>query len=152
MPTLRQWLNLPRAEKRLFLAAGWWVVIFRVALWTLPLRTVLRLAQRSAHSRNRQPREDDIVCATRAVRRAARFVPRATCLTQSLSMHTLLGRRGITTQLRIGVTKAPTGRLLAHAWLEKDGATVVTTEDLSSYLAFPPIHLHSTDGAASLQK
>ena len=152
MRTLRQWLDLPRAEKRLFLAAAWWVVIFRLALWTLPLRTVLRLAQRSSRSRNRQPGEDDIVCVPRAVRRAARFVPRATCLTQSLSMHTLLGRRGIPTELRIGVTKAPTGGLLAHAWLEKDGATVVSTEDPGRYLAFPPIHLAPTDGITSLQK
>ena len=152
MSILRKWLDLPRAEKRLFFAAAWWVVIFRLALWTLPLRIVLRLGQRSARSRNRQAREDDIVCVPRAVLRAARFVPRATCLTQSLSMHTLLGRRGITTQLRFGVAKAPTGQLLAHAWLEKDGAKVVPTEDLGNYLAFPPVQLRPTDDMATWRK
>jgi Transglutaminase-like superfamily len=152
MPILRKWIDLPRAEKRLFFAAAWWVVIFRLALWTLPLRIVMRLGERSARSRNRRPREDDIVCVPRAVLRAARFVPRATCLTQSLSMHTLLGRRGITTQLRFGVTKSPSGQLLAHAWLEKDGAKVVPTEDLGDYLAFPAIQLRPTDSVATLQK
>jgi Transglutaminase-like superfamily len=151
VPTLRQWLDLPRADKRLFLAAAWWVVIFRLALWTVPTRVVLRLAQRSARARNRLQGADDIAGVPRAVRRAARFVPQATCLTQSLSMHTLFGRRGIVTQLRIGVTKGPTGQLLAHAWLERNGETVAPSEDLEPYLRFPPIHLLSNDNSAGVR-
>ncbi len=64
MPTLRQWLALPRLDKQLFLAAAWWVVTFRMALWLLPLRIVWRLApqcpsalsgSRPRRNRSRQP-------------------------------------------------------------------------------------------------
>jgi hypothetical protein len=145
MPILRQWLDLPRADKRLFLAAGCWVVTFRVALWTLPLRFVWELARRGARPRKHRAGADEVLRVNRAISRAARLVPQATCLTQALTMHTLLGRRGIVTQLRIGVTKEPNGRLLAHAWLERDGATLMTTENLDNYRPFPPIPLIPED-------
>ncbi len=145
MPTLQQWLDLPRIDKRRFLAAAWWVVTFRLALWVLPLHIVWRLARCGARPRHREANADEIVRVNRAVSRAARYVPRATCLTQALSIHTLLGRRGVVTQLRIGVTKEADGRLLAHAWLERDGVPLVSTADPASYRAFPPIHFFQQD-------
>jgi hypothetical protein len=39
------------------------------------------------------------------------------CLRQALTLQEMLGRRGLCTQLRIGVRKE-SGNLLAHAWLE----------------------------------
>ena len=141
MRTLRKWVELPRAEKRLFLAAAWWVLLFRTSLWTLQLRRVMRMSRRAALPRQLPLDEDVIPLIHRAVRRAARFVPRATCLTRSLSMHTMLGRRGIVTQLRIGVVKDPAGKLLAHAWLERAGVKLFPGEEVEKYLAFPAIDL-----------
>jgi hypothetical protein len=52
------------------------------------------------------------------VRVAARFVaPRDSCLSQSLVLWWLLRRRGLTSELRIGVRKCD-GRLQAHAWVQ----------------------------------
>jgi hypothetical protein len=143
MPALRRWMNLPGAEKRLFVAALGWVVVFRVTLWMLPLRFVMRLSRRVSLPRSASATEDVIPLVHRAVRRAARFMPRATCLTRSLSVHAMLGRRGIATQLRIGVAKDEAGRLLAHAWLERDGVKLVASESVEHYLTFPAINLAS---------
>ncbi len=43
-----------------------------------------------------------------------------TCLRQALVLQWLLARRGIAAELRIGVRREA-DRLMAHAWLEKDG-------------------------------
>ena len=45
------------------------------------------------------------------------------CLTQSLALARLLARRGIETDVRIGI-RTDGGRLLAHAWVEWTGRTL----------------------------
>jgi hypothetical protein len=54
----------------------------------------------------------------------SRFVPRATCLTQALTLRWRLQQLGIGSQLRIGVMREE-GIFKAHAWLEVDGTTVI---------------------------
>ncbi len=44
-----------------------------------------------------------------------------TCLRQALVLQWLLARRAIATELRIGIRREA-GRLMAHAWLELEGA------------------------------
>jgi hypothetical protein len=53
--------------------------------------------------------------ATRASR-----VARVKCLTRSLALARVLARRGVATDVRIGV-KTDTGTLEAHAWVEHNG-------------------------------
>ena len=48
---------------------------------------------------------------------------RSTCLKEALVLSSLLERRGIMTQLRIGVARQD-GRFKAHAWLERNGQTI----------------------------
>ena len=45
------------------------------------------------------------------------------CLTRSLCLRWLLGRRGLPAQLRLGVAREADG-LLAHAWVELQGQPV----------------------------
>lgn len=84
-----------------------------------------------------------------AVRRAARLVPRASCLTQAMTLQLALARRGQPCSVRIGVDRAPAastlnvpnssdeikadspalqsgvGRFEAHAWVEWQGRVVL---------------------------
>jgi hypothetical protein len=76
-------------------------------------------------------------CA-RAVRLAARLVPFASCLTQALACQVLLARRGIASDLHLGVRPGRAGSLLAHAWLTVDGA-VVLGGDRRGLAGFSPI-------------
>ena len=58
------------------------------------------------------------------VNAAARYSPfPATCLSRSLLLGWLLRRRGIATELRIGV-RLTNGMLDAHAWLECEGLPI----------------------------
>lgn len=54
---------------------------------------------------------------------AARGPYRANCLKRSLALWWLLRRRGIDSELRIGVRKSETG-FEAHAWIEYDGQVI----------------------------
>ena len=61
-----------------------------------------------------------------AVSRLSRFIlADAPCLTQALAVQILFARRGVKTELRIGVAKEASGALQAHAWVERDGRVVI---------------------------
>ena len=59
------------------------------------------------------------------------------CLTISLAVARLLSRRGITTELRIGV-RPENGKLQAHAWLEWRGGVV--NDNAASLQSFAVLH------------
>lgn len=59
------------------------------------------------------------------------------CLTQSVTVWWLLCRRGIESDLRIGVRKEAT-QLKAHAWVECQGHVLNDTAD--TYGQFSPFH------------
>lgn len=56
---------------------------------------------------------------------AARFVPRATCLTQALSGQYILARQGNASKIRIGIERGTGEQLKAHAWLVSDNHVVL---------------------------
>jgi hypothetical protein len=56
---------------------------------------------------------------------AARFVPRATCLTQALSGQYILARHGNASTIRIGIERGTGEQLKAHAWLVSDNHIVL---------------------------
>jgi len=66
----------------------------------------------------------------RMVRIAACYGPyRANCLSQSLTLWWLLRRRGIESDLRIGV-RTEESRFQAHAWVERTGLVLNDTADV----------------------
>lgn len=74
---------------------------------------------------------------TRAVHRAARFVPGARCLAQAVTVKYLLARSGHKVEILIGVAPPQEGNgssaIRAHAWLECDGEVVAVTEDVGCF-------------------
>lgn len=122
-------LRVTSTERRLLAEAATLLVAARTALWVLPYRRVQRrfsvpvshdgqAADEAATAR----RVSDVA---RAVRRASRAIPAASCLTQALAARAMLGRRGVTCALCFGVAKHDDGTLEAHAWVEHDGRVVL---------------------------
>lgn len=64
-----------------------------------------------------------------AVDRAAAAMRTGTCLSKALALQLLLRRRGIASQLRFGIRKRDGSELLAHAWLEINGAPIGEHQD-----------------------
>ena len=75
-----------------------------------------------------------------AVGVASHFLPRASCLPRTLAAQLLLGRRGLPTQLRIGVARRGADAIAAHAWLENAAGTVIyDPEDRTAYTPLDPL-------------
>jgi hypothetical protein len=116
------------------LAGGLAVACARILLWLLPFRRLWWLVARTALPpagvvpvRLAEVRNIDLAWG---VTTAARYVPRATCLTQALAAQWLFAWFGRPTLLRIGVAKGADKTLRFHAWLESEGRVVVGGEPL----------------------
>lgn len=59
------------------------------------------------------------------VQSVARLVPNATCLTQGLALQTMLHRRGVASELKLGVRRTGDNGLAAHAWVIVGGKVVL---------------------------
>ena len=124
MTTLRKLWQLSSAERRLLLKAGNLLVLYRVALWLLPWHRVAVLRPSSRASRASRFSVEQLEWAVRGV---SRSIPRATCLTKALALQHLLARAGYASSIHIGVAKTPGGEFDAHAWVEQDGATLLSS-------------------------
>jgi hypothetical protein len=125
---LKFWRS-PRQERRLLLEALVLLPVTAVALRVVGFRRWQSFLTRRAYSAGprQNPEEQNMHLAHLAVssvNKASRFSPwPSSCLQQSLTLGWLLRRRGIDSQLRIGVRKAA-GRFEAHAWVEHGGVVL----------------------------
>lgn len=112
------------SERWLVLEAAWFLGLSRLTLLLVPFRRLAPWLERSPRRRD----EGDPSCylqIRRAVSIAARNVPwNAVCLPQAMAAKCMLARRGFTSTLHLGVKKSA-GALIAHAWLDAGGMTVV---------------------------
>ena len=128
------WVRLPLAEQRITLEALATVIAARAAVAALPPAKLSRLVQRAM--RSSAPRRGRGVptnsCTLSSVRiailRASARIPGASCLTQALAGWWLLRRRGIDSELRVGVNRGGEG-LTAHAWLLVEGQVLLGGRD-----------------------
>lgn len=94
----------------------------RLALKLLPFGQLRGLLAKISQPRANLPGTDeaDVNKVVWAVRAASPYL-RAVCLPQALATQVLLARRGFSSELRIGFTRAMGGRMSAHAWVECHG-------------------------------
>jgi hypothetical protein len=70
------------------------------------------------------------------------------CLTEGMATRLLLGRRGLPTELRIGVLLPEHGRLKAHAWVEHEGRILIgALPDLQRFTPLPPLDAPKSEPA-----
>jgi len=132
---LQQFLALTAPERRTFLAAMALLPLFWIGLRTIGLQ---RLQTRLQHKPLPQPARltaDELPRLGKLVNSAAHHaLGPANCLTRSLYLWWLLRRRGIDSQLRIGV-RLNEGALDAHAWVEHTGIPINDRPDVSTDFA-----------------
>ena len=126
---LRRFNALPRPAKAILLRAALLFPLITVSLRLRGFRATQRWLQSCLGKPAVAPLSADAASAqiqmvSRMVLAAARHsFFAATCLERSLALWWLLERRGIASQLRIGVRK--TGdKFEAHAWVEHEGVAI----------------------------
>src|SRR5262245_954482 len=121
--TAKVW-RLARADRQLLMGAAAHLWAIRLGLWLLPFQTLRRLLDRaslmSPVSELRSPGR-----IAWAVAAAARYVPRATCLTQAMAVEVLLRRNGHHARIHLGVARSRAKAFQAHAWVESRGKIVI---------------------------
>ena len=137
MDRLRKVFQLPRRE-RLILAQAWGLFLLAdLALRAPPFTHLLALSRKARVKRLDEPalaRPPAMPRLVWLVEVAGRHSPvNATCLKKALVLSWLLRRRGIPTELRIGVARQEGGLVKAHAWLDCDGQAVLGHEEMERY-------------------
>lgn len=122
--------RLPATDRMLAVRAAGWLVLARIALWTLPFARVQALVARLGARRGAVGVAPGRLAWT--VETTARSVPQATCLTQALAAQVMLSRAGEKPSLHIGVA-TDRGAFEAHAWLELNGRPLVGDRELDRY-------------------
>ena len=130
-----KFLQLSQLQQRTLVAAWIWLPLFWLGLRVLGLpRFQARLKRRPAPAIAMMPMPE-IQALGEAVNIAARHTPfHATCLTRSLLLGWMLHRRGVASDLRIGV-RLTQGVLDAHAWVECEGVPMNDQPDVASQFA-----------------
>jgi len=139
---MRKLFRLPPAD-RLLLGQSWIILLLvRITLHVLPFKAIRTFCERASRRTDDWARTEvrmHILRVTRLVEIAARYSPvEATCLTEALTLAWLLGRRGIATNVRIGVARR-NSRVTAHAWLEREGLPIYGLSDENMYAPLLPV-------------
>jgi hypothetical protein len=125
------------------------VPAIRTGLWVFPVRIVVRILAWLVPRRRAVTMDPSLADrVVRAVTRASRVVPGATCLTQALAAQVLLERHGRPTRLHIGVFRDGRQQVVrGHAWVESEGKVVVGGRDLSTYVPLASLEGRAQDAA-----
>jgi hypothetical protein len=143
MTPIRKFLRLCPGEQRLLLETVFLLVTIRIGLSLFPFRTLHRFLTRISSVPDNPPNRDQACTETIAwaVATACRLVPKATCLTQALTVQFLLRKHGQRTRIRIGVARNGEGKFEAHAWAENQAGIAIANSDLGRYTLLPPIEV-----------
>ena len=129
---LARWGALSRADQRTVLMASAGMPVFWLGLRVLGLPRFQASLQRLPVASSSSIPLTDIRALGELVNMAARHtLGQRTCLTRSLLLCWLLQRRGVQSDLRIGV-RLIQGALQAHAWVECEGIPVNDRSDVSA--------------------
>ncbi len=126
-------LSLTFSEVCFLVEAAATVVGFDLAFRLLSSKTCLALFGRKAASDRKQKGVDSQRMAW-LVDVADRYAPgKSSCLRQTAALAWLLRRRGIATNLRIGVAREK-GIFMAHSWLESGEGELFGLSDTDKYV------------------
>jgi len=133
---ISRFLQLPSRQQAMAVEALFTLVVVSIALRCLPYRSWRAELGTPAGS----PPAADAIATAREVGRSvvavARNLPgRPQCLAQALAARAMLKRRGIDSELNLGVNK-DRAAINAHAWLAVGKQIVTGGPDVSAFSAF----------------
>ncbi|MEM7554522.1 MAG: lasso peptide biosynthesis B2 protein [Cyanobacteria bacterium P01_A01_bin.84] len=149
MGKLHKILDLSSTERNFLLKTLILMAFIRLGLRFLKFQNLLKLLKKiSQLQKNSSERmSKDTVKHTVTVRKiiwavnvVTRYMPGVKCLARALTTHVLMKRYGHTSNLQIGVAKAESGNLEAHAWIEYQEKIVIgNLSDISRFIPLPSL-------------
>jgi len=133
---LRNLFRLPPGERAILAEAWGLFLLVELALRVLSFKRLLGLHRKLSRTTGATPasgRPASLARVVWLVEVAGRYAPvNPTCLKKALVLSWLLGRWGIPTALRIGVSREE-GKLRAHAWLDYAGEPILGGQEAGRY-------------------
>jgi hypothetical protein len=115
-------LRLHLRDWRLLARAAVFLIAAKIALWVTSVADARNALARLLATGRRPAILPSPERITWAVVTAGRVIPGLqNCLVQALAAEAILARAGYDCQLQIGAAKDGPHKLVAHAWLERDG-------------------------------
>ena len=135
------WHSLSKSDRALLINAAFLLPIVATSLKTVGLRRTQSWLTRNSLGPMVPPTEQTRANARRAAQMVAvacrRHPVRSGCLPRTIVLWSLLRRRGIDADVRIGVRCGNEDEFQAHAWLEWNGEVLNDAADVGSqYLPF----------------
>ncbi|MGH7926053.1 MAG: lasso peptide biosynthesis B2 protein [Candidatus Binatus sp.] len=132
---LGKFFRLPAADRRLLASAIVSVIKARGTVMFVPVRKILLpLAARTEAMSS----DADAARISWAVETAGRIVPTGeNCLVRAIAGRAMLARRGISSQIKLGIAKNSADILSGHAWLECGDRIITGAGEHLNYAAMP---------------
>lgn len=148
--------------KDLRLTLAFWPLVARVRwqLWRAPIASNSKAWQSDATRALEDAKKQNLAALepfevwrrAHAIKRAARLVPGASCLTQALALQHVLSKCGERSSLILGVDADNKSKFQAHAWIEWRGRVIIggPVERWKPLLTVAPSFDEEGAGAATL--
>jgi hypothetical protein len=132
---LWKFFGLPASDRWLLASAAVSIVKARLTVTFVAVRKILApMAPRTEAALT----DSEAARISWAVETAARIVPSGTnCLVRAIAGREMLARRGVNSQIRLGVAKNLSDALLGHAWLECGDRIITGEGEHLNYAAMP---------------
>ena len=136
-------ITAERRQRSLIIKSVLMIAFFRFLLELFPFkvsrRAIARLGNRVI-TENPASRPEDIAAAVKVA--SGNLLRERPCLPQAIVLHILYRRRGIESDLRIGAKREASGKIQAHAWVEREGRVDIgMLRDLRAYQPFPAFNI-----------
>jgi hypothetical protein len=140
MQTLRRYRALTADNRSLVLEAALATVMVRLGISAIQFTALQKTLDTGVRVFARERSNgitDEVKRVAWSVAAVTQRLPfRCTCLVQSLAVDAMLRRRGVSSEIRVGVRPPGSGTLVAHAWVEHHGEVVFGARgDLADYRA-----------------
>jgi len=130
---LRKFIELPATDRWLLVSAIVSLIKARIVVTFVPLRKILQPVMLRT---NATPPDSEKI--SWAVETAGRIVPNGqNCLVRAIAGREMLARRGVSSQIRLGIAKNSPDILKGHAWLECGDKIVTGEGEHRNYFAMP---------------
>ncbi|WP_414565656.1 MULTISPECIES: lasso peptide biosynthesis B2 protein [unclassified Anabaena] len=142
MKRLRKFLCLSAGDRNFLIVTFFLLAAIRLGLVLIQFNQLLKLLTKISHSREPLPSTNQVSVGkiVWTVDKVTPYVPGTKCLARALTTQVLMRRYGHSGELRLGVAKAETGKLEAHAWIEYQGLVIIgNIPDLSRYIPLPSL-------------
>jgi hypothetical protein len=130
---LRKFIELPATDRWLLASAIVSVVKARIVVTFVPVRKILQPMALRTDATLADPGR-----ISWAVETAGRIVPTGeNCLVRAIAGREMLARRGVSSQIRLGIAKNSPDILKGHAWLECGDRIITGEGEHRHYVAMP---------------